>query len=177
MKYYEMARRGEEIPQETKEVTVFEFVPLGDFAGDALSFRLACSSGTYARSLAHEVGRAVGTGAHLSRLRRTRVGPIEVAQAVRLDELAAVCERGEEPAAAWLPFDRIPLPFAEVAVDAQQQRRIDHGQTVLVRDLAGEEGDWIKLVDLRQHLLAVGSVVERIGERGVAIVQPRIVFK
>ena len=76
-----------------------------------------------------------------------------------------------------MPFDRIPLPFAEVVADTSQEQRIDHGQTVLVRDLAGEEGDWVKLIDRRQRFLAVGSVVERIGGRGVAIVQPRIVFK
>jgi tRNA pseudouridine55 synthase len=177
VKYYELARRGEEVPQETKEVTVFEFAPVGVLADDRLGFRLACSSGTYARTLAHELGRAVGTGAHLARLRRVKIGPFELGDAATLDELAAAVGRGEEPERAWVPFDRIALPFAEVVADAQQQQRIDHGQTVLVRDLAGDEGDWVKLVDRRQRFLAVGSVVERIGERGVAIVQPRIVFK
>lgn len=56
VKFYELARRGEEVPQDTKEVTVFEFSPQGDFTDDRLSFRLACTSGTYARTLAHELG-------------------------------------------------------------------------------------------------------------------------
>jgi tRNA pseudouridine55 synthase len=177
MKYYEMARRGEETPREEKEVTVYELAPLGELTGDVLAFRLACSSGTYARTLAHEVGRAVGTGAHLCRLRRTRVGPFEVDAAVTLEALREQVEKGEEAGGWWIPFDRIPLPFSEVVADARQEQRIDHGQTVLVRDLGGEEGDWVKLIDRRQRFLAVGSVVERIGGRGVAIVQPRIVFK
>jgi tRNA pseudouridine55 synthase len=176
-KYYELARRGEETPRETKEVTVFEFAPEGDLAGDVLGFRLACSSGTYARTLAHEVGRAVGTGAHLCRLRRTRIGPFDVALAITLDALRAEVAAGGEPGPWWVPFDRIPLPFAEVTADPRQEQRIDHGQTVLVRDLEGDEGDWVKLIDRRQRLLAVGSVVERIGGRGVAVVQPRIVFR
>jgi len=230
-KLYELARRGEEVPVETKRVTVYEFTPVGEISSspgaglrpdspgaglrpdspgaglrpdspgaglrpdspgaglrpdspgaglrpdDArIDFRLACSSGTYARTLAHEVGRAVGTGAHLARLRRLRIGTFDVENSVSLDALAAAVEAGEAPGSAWIPFDDVPLPFAEVTADAQQERRVLHGQTVLVRDLGGEEGDWVRLVDRRHKTLAVGTFAERIGERGVGIVQPRIVF-
>ena len=194
-KLYELARRGEEVPVETKRVTVYEFTPVGEISSspgaglrpdspgaglrpdDArIDFRLACSSGTYARTLAHEVGRAVGTGAHLARLRRLRIGTFYVENSVSLDALAAAVEAGEAPGSAWIPFDDVPLPFAEVTADAQQERRVLHGQTVLVRDLGGEEGDWVRLVDRRHKTLAVGTFAERIGERGVGIVQPRIVF-
>jgi hypothetical protein len=48
---------------------------------------------------------------------------------------------------------------------------------VLVRELAGEEGDWVKLVNRRREFIAVGTVVERIGNAGVGIVQPRVVFR
>lgn len=182
-KLYELARKGEEVPVETKRVTVYEFEPVGDLSepsSDAsprrdIDFRLACASGTYARTLAYEVGKAVGTGAHLSRLRRLKIGTFTIDSAVTLEELAAAVEADERPA-GWLPFDEIPLPFAEVTADAQQERRVVHGQTVLVRDLGGEEGDWVRLVDRRKKTLAVGTVAERIGERGVGIVQPRIVF-
>ncbi len=177
VKYYELARRGEETPVDTKEVTVYEFAPVSELADDVVAFRLACSSGTYARTLAHEVGRTVGTGGHLCRLRRTRIGPFEVDSAIPLETLREKVESGEEPGSWWVPFDRIPLPFAEVTTDTRQEQRIDHGQTVLVHDLEGGEGDWVKLIDRRQRLLAVGSVIEKIGGRGVAVVQPRIVFR
>ena len=75
-----------------------------------------------------------------------------------------------------MPFDDIPLPFGELAADAMQERRVLHGQTVLTRDLEAEEGDWVKIVNRRHQLIAVGSVVERIGSRGVGVVRPRIVF-
>ncbi len=71
----------------------------------------------------------------------------------------------------------MPLPFGEITTDAQQEERLRHGQTVLVRDLDGDEGDWIKLMSRRRELVAVGTVIERIGERGVGIVQPKVVFK
>ncbi len=183
VKYYELARRGEEVPQETKEVTVFELAPVGelgpaDEAGArSLRFLLSCSSGTYARSLAHDVGQALGCGAHLAGLRRTRIGPFAVESAVTLAGLEERLAAGESLAGAWIPFDHIPLPFGEVSADPQQEQRISHGQTVLVRELAGEEGDWVKLVNRRHELIAVGTVTERIGSGGVGIVQPRVVFR
>jgi hypothetical protein len=64
-----------------------------------------------------------------------------------------------------------------VIADPQQETRISHGQTVLVRELAGEEGDWVKLVNRRREFIAVGTVVERIGNAGVGIVQPKVVFR
>jgi len=185
-KLYELARAGEEVPRESKRVTVFDFEVTGELSrrdeadglgGAEIDFRLACSSGTYARTLAHEVGGAVGTGAHLAALRRLQVGPFRLEDAIRLAELEEAAAAGGPPAKGWVPFDAIPLPFGEIAVDPQQEDRIAHGQTVLVRELAGDEGDWVRLSDRRGRFLAVGTIVERIGTGGVGIVQPRVVFK
>ncbi len=140
-------------------------------------FRLACSSGTYARGLAHDLGVALGVGGHLAELRRTRIGNFRVEDAVAKSRLEELVQAGEPAGAAWIPFDEIPLPFGEVVADPQQEQRISHGQTVLVRELAGEEGDWVKLMNRRREFIAVGTVVERIGSAGVGIVQPRVVFR
>jgi len=174
-KLYELARKGEEVPRESKRVTVYEFTALGELDEAGIDFRLACSSGTYARTLAHDLGQALGTGAHLARLRRLKIGGFELAAATDLDSLRTAVESGETPP-GWVPFDAIPLPFGDVTVDPQQERRIVHGQTVLTRDAEGEEGDWVRLVSRRGRLIAVGTIAERIGERGVGIVQPRVVF-
>lgn len=177
VKFYELARRGEEVPAEPKEVTVYEFAPLGVIEDGRLRFRLACSSGTYARGLAHDLGAALGVGAHLAELRRTRIGSFRVEDALPLGRLEERVQAGEPAGSAWIPFDQIPLPFGEVTADPQQEHRITHGQTVLVRELAGEEGDWVKLMNRRREFIAVGTVVERIGTAGVGIVQPRVVFR
>lgn len=207
VKYYELARRGEEVPQEPKSVTVYEFRALGAAVDGTFTFQLSCSSGTYARGLAHDLGRALGVGGHLAALRRVQIGSFRVEEAVSLAQLeAAVAARPASPAApavpgaapddeespapapaeggegssigrAWIPFDAIPLPFGEVTADPQQETRIAHGQTVLVRELQGEEGDWVKMINRRREFIAVGTVVERIGTAGVGIVQPRVVFR
>ncbi|MES1211319.1 MAG: tRNA pseudouridine(55) synthase TruB, partial [Acidobacteriota bacterium] len=111
VKYYELARRGEEVPDEAKEVTVYELTPLSDLEDGRIRFRLACSSGTYARGLAHDLGAALGVGGHLAALRRTRIGSFNVEAAVSLAELDAAATAGAPPAEAWIPFDQIPLPF------------------------------------------------------------------
>jgi tRNA pseudouridine55 synthase len=180
VKFYELARRGEEVPTEAKEVTVYELTPLSDLEDGSFRFRLGCSSGTYARGLAHDLGEALGVGGHLAALRRTQIGSFTLESAISLAGLEAA-QTAEETSGApgnwWIPFDQIPLPFGEVMADPQQETRITHGQTVLVRELAGEEGDWVKLVNRRHELIAVGTVVERIGNAGVGIVQPRVVFR
>ena len=184
VKHYELARRGEEVPRETKTVKIYELEATGNLDDGRLPFRLACSSGTYARTVAHDLGQAVGTGGHLELLRRLQVGSFKVEDSIAVEELRRRVETGggdPDPTtlagSAWIPFDDIPLPFGEVVTDAQQERRIDHGQTVLLRELPGEEGDWVKLVNPRHRFIAVGTVVERIGTGGAGIVQPRVVFK
>jgi tRNA pseudouridine55 synthase len=177
VRYYEMARRGEKVPETRKEVEVFEFEATGDLEGDRMPFRAGCSSGTYVRSLAHELGAALGCGAHLDELRRLKVGPFQLEQALDLEELERRETAGDALAPAWIDLDEIPLPFGDLVADAQQERRIVSGQTVLMRPISSQEGDWVKLINRRHQLLAVGTVTETIGSNGVGVVQPRIVFR
>jgi tRNA pseudouridine55 synthase len=188
VKFYELARRGEKVPETKKEVTVFELRRLGTAAdaGDAfmdVPFRLSCSSGTYARSVVHELGEKLGCGATLAALRRSQIGAFKVGDARSVEALE---EALGEPAgreaspegleSAWVPFDEIQLPFDEVIADQQQERRIMNGQTVLIRDLGSREGDWLKVTNERHRFIAVGAVVETIGAGGVGVIQPKVVF-
>jgi tRNA pseudouridine55 synthase len=176
VKYYELARRGEEVPEALKEITVFELRATGPLAEDHIPFRLSCSSGTYVRTLAHDLGKKLGCGANLAELRRLQVGPFKIEESITIDDLRNQTNGEKELEEGWVAFDDIPLPFDEVAADARQERRITHGQTVLVRQMESDEGDWIKLVNQRRQLIAVGTVIERIGSGRVGVIQPRIVF-
>jgi tRNA pseudouridine55 synthase len=176
VKFYELARRGESVPEKTKKVQVWSFAPQGELHDGTLGFRLSCSSGTYARSLADELGRRLDTVSHLSRLRRLQIGGFSVEDAVKVGAVETAFA-GDGGTPSFIPFDAIPLPFEEIRTDAQQERRITHGQTVLVRDSRIDEGDWVKVVNGRHEFVAVGAVVECIGEDGVRVVQPKIVFR
>lgn len=176
VKYYELARRGEEVPKASKEITVFDFEPLDEMENQVLRFKLGCSSGTYVRSLAHDLGQKLEVGAHLAELRRLQVGPFKVDDAVTLGGLQTSVESSQGVSEGWIPLDQIPLPFDDLVADAQQEQRILHGQSVLFRTLASDAGDWVKLVNSRGQLVGVGVVAERIGTGAVGLVQPRIVF-
>jgi tRNA pseudouridine55 synthase len=176
-KYYELAREGLEVPQEPTRVEVFEFEPLAsDLDGDTLPFRLSCSSGTYARSIVHDLGQRLGCGAHLFGLRRRQIGHFRLDHAVGLEQLRQCAGPPTSLGDAFIPFDEIQLPFGEIATDAAQERRILNGQTAVVAALQAQEGDWVKLVNQHRRFIAVGTVTERFGDRGVGVVQPRIVF-
>lgn len=87
-KLYELARRGEatEEMRPTKRVTISELIVL-DYEWPNLTFRVTCSSGTYIRSLADDIGHALGCGAYLTTLRRTAIGPHRVEDATTLEKL------------------------------------------------------------------------------------------
>ena len=83
---YKLARKGIEVEREPRLIHIYNFrfthyeEPLG-------RFRLACTKGTYVRSVAHDLGQKVGCGAHLTSLRRVTSGKFDVAQAIMLDDL------------------------------------------------------------------------------------------
>lgn len=83
---YEKARRGETVDRPPRQVRVDTFDLLG-WNAPVLEFRVECSKGTYIRSLARDIGEALGVGAHLASLRRTAIGPYDVANAWPLDAL------------------------------------------------------------------------------------------
>ena len=83
---YKLARRGEEIERKPRFIHIFDFRLLS-FTPPSATFVLQCSKGTYVRTICHDVGNALGVGAHLSQLRRTETAGYSVAQAVTLDHL------------------------------------------------------------------------------------------
>jgi tRNA pseudouridine55 synthase len=85
---YAKARRGEEIVREARPVSIYSFA-LTERRGADVDFKVECSKGTYVRTLAADLGEAVGVGAHLVALRREAIGPFEVGEAWGLDALTA----------------------------------------------------------------------------------------
>jgi tRNA pseudouridine55 synthase len=83
---YKRARRGEKVAVKSRPVRVDRF-ELSNFTGTSVDFTISCSKGTYIRSLAHDLGRSVGSGGYLTALRRTAVGPYRVEDAWELETL------------------------------------------------------------------------------------------
>ena len=83
---YELARAGEEVKPEPRKVTITECT-ITHIALPIVSFKVVCSTGTYIRSLANDLGAALGCGGYLSELRRTRIGAFKVEDAVAIEDL------------------------------------------------------------------------------------------
>jgi tRNA pseudouridine55 synthase len=128
---YKRVRDGEEVALKARQVIVYDFA-LGDlrYDGDLLdvSATVTCSSGTYIRALARDLGTALGVGGHLSFLRRTRVGPYDLAQARTIEQLT------EE--LTVLPLaDAVAAAFPRLDVSADDAFKIAHGGRLGARGL------------------------------------------
>ncbi|MER6944756.1 tRNA pseudouridine(55) synthase TruB [Nonomuraea sp. NPDC000554] len=120
---YKLARAGEDVELASRPVTVHEFAvtavrPNGDMVDVDATVR--CSSGTYIRALARDLGAALGVGGHLTHLRRTRVGPYDLSLARTLDQLAEEC--------VVLPIaDAVSAAFPRRDVTPEEARVVQHG--------------------------------------------------
>ncbi|MFY9778423.1 MAG: tRNA pseudouridine(55) synthase TruB, partial [Trebonia sp.] len=125
---YKLTRAGAAPDLAARRVTVYEFAvgevrPCGDYLD--VDARIRCSSGTYIRALARDLGAALGTGGHLTALRRTAVGPYRLQQAHSLEDLSERMQLTPLPAAAAAAFPRLDLT-------ADDARRLAHGVRIPV---------------------------------------------
>ena len=130
---YELARQGVEVERQPRAVTIHDLILLGvtsDAGGYLQRARLAvtCSKGTYIRVLAEDIGAALGCGAHLTALRRTRVGELSLAGAVTLTQLEALAE--EERAGVLAPVDALLSSLPRVDLPPEQLGPLSHGNPV-----------------------------------------------
>ena len=173
-KFYEMARKGETVPSLPKKVRVTE-LSFGELQGGRLPFSIACSSGTYIRSIANDLGQALGCGAHLESLRRTRIGAFSVSDAASLEAFEGMSAEERLSAPHAVPLARVPFPFPRVQLASLEAWKIRRGQAVPARGVEAREGDWVTLIGPTNDMLALGQV-NPIGDRGVALIKPRIVL-
>jgi tRNA pseudouridine55 synthase len=136
---YQRVRDGEAVELAARPVTVsrFEALAFARPAADLLDVDVVveCSSGTYVRALARDLGAALGVGGHLTALRRTRVGPFELAAARTLDELAGLDDPVTLPLAAAA---RAALPGREVSAD--EARELSFGRALAPAGIGGTYG-------------------------------------
>jgi len=130
---YQLARQGIEVVREPRSVTIFN-LHLLDYTGPCCRLHIECSKGTYIRTLAEDIGKLLGCGAHLTALRRTAVGALSVADAVSLDTLSLLTE-GEQAKYLLAP-DALLQTLPIVYLDEESETRFSHGNPVLVGDLS-----------------------------------------
>lgn len=109
---YKMARKGREVELKAKTLVIDE-IELLEFAPPSLTIRVVCSKGTYIRALARDIGEALGSGAHLTALRRTRVGDVRVEQ----------CSSVEAAVERLMEADYVPVEEAQKQLQNQPKQQ------------------------------------------------------
>lgn len=139
---YDLARSGEVVELKSRQVTVDSFNLL-DYDGQAATFEVGCGKGTYIRSLARDLAATLGTCGHVTMLRRTRVGPFNLAQSFTLDALEKLCHMGgvsEGLCPVETALDDIPV-LALTETDAIE---LKHGRAiVLTPSFTAANSEWI----------------------------------
>jgi len=170
---YDLAREGKESRMTPVKVRVDAFEILR-FHSPEISFRIACSPGTYIRSLAHDLGEKLGCGAHLAELRRTRSGPFVESDA---RDLQAIERAGREGGieAMILPLEGLDLGLGTARLTQAGERLVGHGRSVppgeILEGYPSEDGEMVRLLAPSGRLLAIAERVA--GSEGL---QPRVVL-
>jgi tRNA pseudouridine55 synthase len=122
---YELARKKQPVELKAVEVELFEF-KLTEIEGSIARFVIECSSGTYIRALAHEMGQKLGCGAHLAEIERTAVGEFSLEQAIPLEELAEAKTAGKF-GDCLIRLEHLLPNFPRVNVLPVIEKRVRHG--------------------------------------------------
>jgi len=158
-KLYEHARKGETIERKAVSVNISQLEIGNDLHANSLEsgtwdlgLRIACSAGTYIRALAEDIGRKVGTGAHLAELRRTRAGKFSIDQSLTLDQL----ERLEDPSSALIYMKEAVSHLPSLVLNNDRVEKTKNGLSTRIDDVKFNDGGAVQVVDDAGDLIAIG---------------------
>ena len=165
---YEYIRKGETIERESRSVVIHELI-LERFAADELEITARCSKGTYIRTLAEDIGKALGCGAHLRGLRRTAIAGFKLENAYGWPQLEAMAMPQRE--ACLLPLDCLLQDLPMIELDAMQVTRMAQGQRLAI-DAGLPDGKirlygagrFIGVADLAGRQLAPGRLLSGVAK-------------
>ena len=172
-KLYELARKGVEIKRKPVKVKIHELEIIEDQrpkTENQITIRVICSAGTYIRTLAEDIGRKIGTGAHLAELRRTRAGKFDLSKAVTIEGLEEIASNGE--------LDKILIPMNEalshlpqILLSEDEIAKTRNGLKLKKPDFTTENNQPVRMTDTQENLVAVGFYDEE-----YKTIQPKIVL-
>src|SRR5262249_19670130 len=150
---YKLARRKQGVELKPVQVEVKEFT-VDHLEGDTAEFRCRVSSGTYVRSLAHELGQRLGCGAHLARLRRTAVAEFSIDQAHTLEQIAEAAAQSRLDELLIHPRRVLPQIPSVTATD-EAIGKIRHGRSVNLPEMS--RSPWVKVFAGQAELVCLAS--------------------
>jgi len=155
---YKIAREGKTVARELRTITIYS-AELLDFDTDELTLEIFCSKGTYVRTIADDLGQALGCGGHIVGLRRLQAGTFTEADSITIEELTQEKEAGGFAAIdqQLIDTDRAVEDLPEVVLPQITASCIRQGQPVLVRHLPAD--GLVRLYD-EEEFLGIGSILD-----------------
>jgi len=149
---YKLARQGIEIERKARDVTIHELT-LSKQTEDSITLDVHCSKGTYIRTLAQDIGEALGFGAHLSMLRRTNVSPFDCSKLYSIEEIEELAENNKLEA-TLLPIDSALIHLPEIILTEEEGNRVKNGLKVSRGNIP--ESDMIKMYLEDREFIGIG---------------------
>jgi tRNA pseudouridine55 synthase len=153
---YELARQGIEVERKARPITIHQIAVLA-YSGDLLELDVSCSKGTYIRTLAEDIGNKIGCGAHVSSLRRTEVGDLNVKQAWTLQQLEAI-ESKQQRWQCVLDADHMLSEWPSVSLTEELEFYLSRGQAVWMPKLP--TSGWLRIYDKDNLFIGIGEITD-----------------
>ncbi len=155
---YKLAHQGLEVEREPRRITIHS-LELRDFGEDFMAVEVFCSKGTYVRTLAEDIGQALGCGAHVKALRRIGAGPFDASQMISLERLEQLAEEGLDALDEVLvPMEAALSAWPEVRLPENAAFYLKKGQPVLVPK--SPTRGWVRLYASGDRFLGAGEVLD-----------------
>jgi tRNA pseudouridine55 synthase len=165
-KAYQLARKGQPAQLPLQKVKIYD-LRLIRFEADIALIHLHCSSGTYVRSIARDLGKRISCGAHVAELTRTQFNKFKIEQTcdpeVSLDDLKS----------SFIPLENCLTHFPELILNSDLCKRIQNGSAVSVEQLPQVAQEWVRVFTEQKALLALARVES---QEHLHRIQPKIVF-
>lgn len=146
---YDLARQGKVVERKARPITIYSLAILGEEEPATIRLRVACSEGTYVRTLAEDLARAIGTVGHVGALLREAAGPFVLSESLTLDEVAS------DPGGALIPPERV-IAIPTIVLDGRGSADFRAGRIVAMREPVG--GTHVFVRDLGRTLVGVGEM-------------------
>ncbi len=154
---YELARKGIEIEREQRKITI-EKLEIYDFDGIEFSMDVTCSAGTYIRSLCDDIGKALGCGAIMTKLRRTEANGFSIENSVTLEELERLVSENQAESVIT-SVENALISYPEIAVTKPQANRFHNGGALGYERLHGDYPIGIyRVYSPERHFLGLGEI-------------------
>ncbi len=163
---YKLARQGITVEREARDATIYNYEILAFRPGEKaeIDVEISCSKGTYIRTLAEDLGKAVGCGAHVTRLHRTVAGPFREDESITLAQLEALREgkRAEDLDFLLKPLDAAVSDALSVELSESMAWYFRQGQAVMSPEVyrQSEEGDIVRIFHADGDFMGVGEVLD-----------------